>query len=990
MKCPICKKTIPDDSLKCPHCKARTGLICKSCHTVNSVSDIVCKKCGEEILKLCPECNCVNFPNTKKCRKCGFEFKDPTIKHRIESKNANINLDEQNKRIVNQELAIQLLEKTLLSRDKKIISLSGNRGVGKSHVLAQVIQNLHEKQFLWFYGKCSPITQLTPGGLLQDILFNLFDLPNFCINSQDFKKNATKLFQNKFPYLNSVEILDFLNFLYPAEFGMFEDILPNKAKTFDLLNKIFDKIIQYTKFVIVVDNFEAIDGFSYEFLHNYIKKTTVLKDLKLLLIYTEAKPCQGYFNISEKDEMYFDITLSNFNAEEMLGFLAKKEERNVEFPKMKDSEKTLILAQSKGIAAYIEQASGLRMDCQIADCEFDLPESYTNLVAKRICILSEINKEAYTLLMGSAILGDKINLNLMRQIFNYEDKILNDIITYLNKMNFITPLNEIFYQFKDLLLWETILNVAKTDNQYIELNTKICNALVNFTPNSNAIFGIIAQNIKNPELALDIWTRNTRLASYIGDINLYNISQKQCLALVNELDDRETLKIRYNISERLGKLLTDFNPKDAMEYLPDAIANAESIGNTPKEIELLGYMTNCCRKTRNYLGNIECVDAVLSKINPDKKLEIAMIKCTKLNALLALGNCGQVINIIDNEIMPVFKEVMNSNYTGKGISGNLILETWLKVQLILAEALVTQGNDRVFEILTTLYDTVEKNNITDTNFICKCKLILAQANSMKGDYETSEKLLEDLMKLDEKEKLADEIAIKWNFINIFNNFMRKRYKNMQEDLFYIVTFANNCGDNFTKNIMKTMLGKVLCDTENVKRAMPIYQEQITYFSKEKMALGALLTWYLIADGTLSTNDPYEAQEIASQAIEVAKNPKIDNYFFTVLLEIVIAKSFMAISDYDSAKIHIEQGLSVAKKYNMNDLLSRLYLLYGKYLNEIGTVRSGEQMDYLEGSKKMYKLAEDLVRQTKNNIVHVEIEKSKNILLSFTRMNGIKL
>ncbi len=48
------------------------------------------------------------------------------------------------------------------------------------------------------------------------------------------------------------------------------------------------------------------------------------------------------------------------------------------------------------------------------------------------------------------------------------------------------------------------------------------------------------------------------------------------------------------------------------------------------------------------------------------------------------------------------------------------------------------------------------------------------------------------------------------------------------------------------------------------------------------------------------------------------------------------------------------------------------------------------MDYLEGSKKMYKLAEDLVRQTKNNIVHVEIEKSKNILLSFTRMNGIKL
>ena len=184
-------------------------------------------------------------------------------------------------------------------------------------------------------------------------------------------------------------------------------------------------------------------------------------------------------------------------------------------------------------------------------------------------------------------------------------------------MNFIIPLNDIFYQFKDLLLWETILNVAKTDEKYIQLNTKVCNALVNFTPNSNAIFGIIAQNIKNPKLALDIWTRNTRLAAYIGDMSLYAISQKQCLALLNEMDETTTLKIRYNISERLGELLTDYNPKEAMDYLPDAIANAETLNNSAKEIELLGYMTNCCQKTGNYLGNVECVDTVLGKINED-------------------------------------------------------------------------------------------------------------------------------------------------------------------------------------------------------------------------------------------------------------------------------------------------------------------------------------------------------------------------------------
>lgn len=68
---------------------------------------------------------------------------------------------------------------------------------------------------------------------------------------------------------------------------------------------------------------------------------------------------------------------------------------------------------------------------------------------------------------------------------------------------------------------------------YEDINKKIFAALTNFTLNSTAILGIIAQNLKHPKLALDIWSKNTRLASYIGDTNLYAISQKQCLALIN-------------------------------------------------------------------------------------------------------------------------------------------------------------------------------------------------------------------------------------------------------------------------------------------------------------------------------------------------------------------------------------------------------------------------------------------------------------------------
>lgn len=987
MKCPICKKTIPDNTLKCPYCKTRTGLICKNCHTVNTIFDIVCRKCGEEILKLCPECSSVNFPNAKNCRNCGFSFAEPFKVKALTPDNDD--MLEFPAKFVSQKIAKSMLERGLLS-NKKIFSLSGPRGIGKSVVVAQIISELAENKFIWLYGKCTPITQLTPGGLIQDILFNIFNLPNFCINSLKFKKDATKFFQNEFPYLSNSEVYDFLNFLYPAQFGTFEDLLINKTKTYSLLNKIFDNIIAANKFIFVIDNFDNVDGFSYEFLYHFIKKENVWSNLKLLLVYEEAKPAKGYFNFSEADKnTYLDISVAPFEPEQMIEFVRKKESGVEGMPKLNDTEKRSIFINSKGNPAYLEQTLCLKVDCSLNGKDFYVPENYAGVISARLEILKEAHKTAYVTLIGSAILGDKINLNLIKQIFEFNDNQFEDIVAYLEKINFIVPLNDIFYRFKDLLLWETIMKAAKSDARFVEINTKICNSLANFTLNSNAIFGIMAQNLKHPKLALDIWTRNTRLAAYIGDTNLYAISQKQCLALINELDDSETLKIRYNISERLGKLLADFNPSEAMDYLPDAIDNAQKEGDIPKEIELLGYMSDCCLKTGNYFGNVECVDAVLEKMKTELVLETALVKCAKIPALLNIGNCGEIVNMVDNEIIPVFDSYLGKPYTKNNIPVEIVYESWMKTYLLLANALIMQGNDRSFEILTILFDVIDRGSINDENFVGKCKIALAFANTMKGDFNSSEKILEEVLKA-YKFSMDDEAVLRWNLVNILNNFFKKRYDGLQEDLFQIVTFANNNGDNFTKNVLKTLLGKIFKDNDQINHALDIYNDQITYFSKEKMALGALLTWYLIAEATLVTEGPYAAQEIAMQALEVAQNPKIDNFFFAVLLNMVIVKCAITISDYELAKMYLESAVKIAKKYDMNDLLSRIYLMNGKYFQEIGIAESVRQSEYLTGAAKMYSKAAELIKLTKNNNVHIEIEKAKNVLKSFCQLNGIKL
>ena len=976
MRCPVCKKIIPENTLKCPYCKTRTGLLCKNCNTINSIYDLKCKKCGKEILKICPHCSSVNFPNAKKCRKCGMPFDNIETETKSETLEYIPNL-------ISQKNAVTVLTQGLLSDDKKIFSISGEKGIGKSYVLKETIQKLQNHKFIWMFGKCTPLTQLTPGGMIQDMILNLYNLPNFCISTPDFKKDATRFFQNEFPEMTGLEINNLINFLYSAQYGNFEDLLINKKKTFNMLYKVFDKISQISEFILIADNFDFIDGFSFEFLNNLLKRDNL--NMRFIMLYNDAKPAKGYFYLQD-DNIYLDIGIAPLNNNEMDEFCKSYEEA---FSYTNEFERQEIITKSKGHPAFLEQALSYCFDCQIGDKSYKLPDTFTELIQNRLKNLNEVNPVAYKTLVGASVLGDKINLALLKEIFEFDDKDFTGIIDYLREMHFIEPVNEIFYEFKNLLLWETILTTSKYDKDFIVINTKIANSVRNFILNSNAILGIIAQNLKQTPQALDIWTKNTRLAAYVGDTNLYVISQKQCLALINELDESETIKTRYNISERLGKILSDYNPKEALEFLPDAIANAKAVGDSPKEIELLGYLSYCCLRTGNYYGNVECVDNVLAKVPPEHKLEIALLKVSKLEALLNIGNCGEVINTIDNDIMPVLDEFLAKSPKSK-IPYEFVYETWLKTYLLLANALILQGNDRSFEILTIIFDIIDRNKINDDLFICKSKLALAFANTMKGDFYTSETILEDVLKIYKTNTMDNTTILKWNLIEILNNFFRERYDGLQEDLFQVVTFANNSGDNFTKNVLKTLLGKIFKDHEQSKQALDIYNDQITYFAKEKMALGALLTWYLIAEATLDVEGPHAAIEIASQALDVAQNPKINNYFFIILLKMVIVKACIVISDYETAKIQIENAIILASKFNMKDILSRLYLLYGKYFQEIGLLKTDKQSEYLKGAGKMYEKATEIVKQTKNNCVYIEIEKSKNVLKSFCQLNSISI
>ena len=385
------------------------------------------------------------------------------------------------------------------------------------------------------------------------------------------------------------------------------------------------------------------------------------------------------------------------------------------------------------------------------------------------------------------------------------------------------------------------------------------------------------------------------------------------------------------------------------------------------------------------------LDNVLKKLKDGQELERAMIISAKLSALLDIGNCGEVISLADNDVLPVLNRYLVKPRLNKLFPLGLLFDTWLKVYLVLATALAFQGNERVFEVLKNLFSIIDKHKINDKLLIAKAKTVQAYANTMKGDISASMQILQDIDS-HYRDNYMDEISIsRLNLVYIINKFLTNDSNNIREELFEAVTFANNAGDNFTKNILKTLLGKVFKDENKAQRALEIYNEQVTYFAKEKMALGALLAWYLIADATIVTENSKSAIDIASQALEISLNPNIDNYFFAISLRLVLARAYMNIADYTSAKIHIEEGLKLAKHCKMYDLLSRLYLLYGKYYMDIGKVATQNQIEYLRGSAVMFeKSMELIVKETKNPYIKNMLSYEKEKLNDFCTNNNFKL
>ena len=380
-----------------------------------------------------------------------------------------------------------------------------------------------------------------------------------------------------------------------------------------------------------------------------------------------------------------------------------------------------------------------------------------------------------------------------------------------------------------------------------------------------------------------------------------------------------------------------------------------------KIIELSGFLVQSCKKSGDFQGIIEACDEAVNALEEGTySIEKAVITSKKLKALLYLGNCEEVVTLSRIDLLEVMENALAKSNSSEILTDEIIFESWADTCLSLAEAYAIQGNNKVFDIISKLEEAIVINKINNKDYVLKIMLTKALNHTMRGEIKLSSDILIEIKAKFSTDNMDEEFILKWNFFNIINKIISLDYQNITDEMFQVATFADNIDDEFTKNMLKLLLGYVIqAKSKKSAKALDIYNEEIVYFSKEKIATGALLCWYLIANASIQSRGVDFALDIALKALDVAKGPKVNSYIFIIALKQLIAKIYLMKCDFEASKMYLEKAMIIARQNDLKFMQMLLYQSFAKYFEEMALANKEEETLLMNKAAKMYRNAAEL-------------------------------
>jgi len=894
----------------------------------------------------------------------------------------------------------------------RAISVNAPRGAGKTHLLNDLyykINRMKTTNTVVFYACCSALTQVSPYGLIQSFFISLFDCPVVLRDEFDIKAFEKRVLNKlNLESIDEENLETLANLIYPIKKDYFENILINKEITYRYLLDVFNYIKQHKNIVFIIDDFDLIDESSFGFLKHLVDENYFEHNAKLILGYKNSHSVAMYFQSNKlTNANCLNISLRSMNIFECKEFAKNALGSDFQVP---DEILTQIAYNAQGNIAYIEQILQYLFERKILyindkvvkfkleNVNIELPKTLEECFYSRLDFLKEHAQQEYTFLTLASLFGNRFDYDILSTIYGLSQNEFFDIIKSLDKKGYIRRKIDDIYGFKNSLTWSYCYirakdeELIKTDakKMLIELNNKIIS-----TP---LICPILAQIIDNKELAYSLWTKNLQYANYIGDVNIYAMAQKQSLILLESIKLDDTEYVRNNIFERLGKLVYVKNPSDAKDFLTNAIVAAQNCNDENKVIDLSGYLVKSLYLTQDYTDVIEVVDNILkyfdikntSERRSVVELQIALIKSRKLEAMLQLGLWEGISNTVITEINPILQKHLNIFSNHKWIKQSEIFYTWIEANIILAQSYCEQGSPLAFELIGEINKVLsrEKGSTIDALKV-RLAFVSAIANTSRGYFSESNNILQGIIK--DYNYVIDNPALvcKWNIINIINKILCSETDTIKDELFEATTYANNTGDELSKNLLKTLLAYVFLEEKAYLKAIEIATEEMQYFSSKKTAFGALLAWYISAAATANNKADMYCIEICEKAVKICENAQNNNFYFKIMFQELLAKSYLKLNDKENAQMYCDLALQSAVANELLYLQVKLNALKANIAREkLSSQPDNKKIEFAHNTIKMYNRTIDMAKMLNLEYMAKKIEKDLISFRAYCQLNRI--
>lgn len=864
--------------------------------------------------------------------------------------------------------AAEMLKSAIAKNTGGFVLISAEPGFGKTNLLNKIMMDLQDKNLCVLQMDCHYSIQNDSFSAIQNLIRSMFSLPITNIDTTAIKSTVDGALRHSLNIHDNDVINTILNLLAPSSKGDV-DIELSKAKMVNALKVLFGEIKKMQNLLIMIEEIEYLDTASAEIL-DALFDSGFLDDAYIITTTSNNSHPSSFFS----SDVLPDKTLANIRLQplshdeidESIDFYIKNKDAISKNFRTDLHRKTrgwplfleeIILFLTQAGLIFTDQSGTIHVSPNVE--QIALPVDLEELITVRFDKMFEENQTLYQIVAYASCLGYTFFPPIIQRALGLDDETFKSSMQSLLISGLFITIDNVNFKFKNKIIFDVAQKIAiKTDEQQSEVTTNLLEALMNYTQASSSQIAMMAQNAQDFEKAFTLWATAVKETLSTGDGYLYLRCQKGALDNIEFSDypDKEARKLA--IYEQLGMANYEKAPEETIDLLSKAIKIYEEENNVAKIILLSGYLVKSLGITGNTQEALGYIEKAIEFLNPEKNTgEIALLKFLKLKLLVEGGNLGEVINLIQTEILPSLQQSVQSQTYPDPEQLKYIQEAIMQSQIILIKALALQGNKNYYAAVETF---ASANEITAEQ--AEIFAIDALHKTFNGMPEASEDSIKRTISILKPSKAPnkDNIMLELEFTSLLNKFFYKPNYSIAQDVAPIAQKAKKLNNSFIYNFLQLIFAKQLLNTNDISSAANLVNDCLTYFAEQKIAMFAIPSWGLLCQVQLMFEDYEQGTSIAQQALDISQKPQIQNYYFQVYMKKLLADCFFAQGDAEMAKMHLEQGIKIAKENELLYWEGKLYMHLAQLHKKLAEKGENKPQN-IEQAKELFSMTQEVAK-----------------------------